>query len=104
MLRPQQVPRAAALAGGSDASRSRNRPRYHQLCDRGDGGRPANRDTERRGIADYSLGGGLYATRGAPSGADRPAAGDPEPEGDDLLGEAVRRGALRGGRQRGEGW
>src|ERR1700732_3630135 len=32
-LRPavQKVPRAAALAGGSDASRSRNRPRYHQL-------------------------------------------------------------------------
>src|SRR3984885_8239755 len=89
----QKAPRAGALTGGNDASRSRNRPRHHQLRDRGDGGRPADRDTERGGIADDSLGGGLYAARRAPGGADRPAAGDPEPEGDDLLREAVHRAA-----------
>ena len=96
------APRRADLIGGSDGSCSRHRSRHHQLRDLGDGGGPADGDTERRGITDDPLGGGLYPAGRAPGRPARPSAGDPEPEGDDLFGQAVHRAALRRGHQRAE--
>ncbi len=90
------------LAGGSDGSCSRYRSWHHQLRDRRDGGGQAHRDTQRRGIADDALGGGVHPAGGAPGGPARPPAGDPEPQGHHLFGEAVHRAALRRGHQRAE--
>ena len=65
-------------------------------------GWPDHGDTERRRVTDHPLGGGVHPAGRTPGRPARPAAGDPEPEGDDLLREAVHRAALRRGHQRAE--
>ena len=63
-------------------------------------GGQAHGDTERRGVTDDALGGGVHPAGRAPGRPARPAAGDLEPEGDDLFRQAVHRAALRRGDQR----
>ncbi len=73
---------------------SRHRPRHHQLGDRGLGGRRADRHPERRGATDHAVGGRLHRHRRAAGRPARPPAGDPQPQGHDLLGQAVHRPPL----------
>ena len=81
------------------AKSSRHRPRHDQLGDRRLGGRPADRDPQRRGLAHDAVGGRVHRQRRAAGRPAGPPPGDPEPEGHDLLGEAVHRPPVRRGRR-----
>ena len=79
---------------------SRHRSGDDQLGDRRDGGRKAGGDPERGGFAYDALGRGLHRAGRAARGPAGAASGDPEPQGDDLLREAVHRPPVRRGDQR----
>ena len=64
------------------------------------GGRAADGDPERGGVADDAVGGRVHRAGRAARRPAGPPAGDPEPEGHDLLGEAVHRPPLRRGAER----
>ena len=60
----------------------------------------SRRDPQRRGIPHDAVGGRVHRQRRAARRPAGPPPGDPQPEGHDLLGEAVHRPPLRRGRPR----
>ena len=79
---------------------SRHRPGNDELGDRGDGRWPAAGHPQRGGQPDDAVRGRLPGERRATGRPDGPTPGDPEPEGDDLLREALHRPQVRRGQQR----
>ena len=83
-----------------DGQGSGHRPRHDELRDRRHGGRPTDGDPQRRGIAHHALGRRLHRERRTARRPACPAPGHPQPQGHDLLGQAVHRPPLRRGHER----